>query len=99
MDFSYIPLTDQWAESKGHITTWNRDGYCVLYFPIKTGVELENLKSKIILQVHDELIIEAPINEVEQVKKILENEMQKVTKLKVPLKVDINVGDKWIESH
>ena len=62
-------------------------------------LKLENLKSKIILQVHDELIIEAPINEVEQVKKILENEMQKVTKLKVPLKVDINVGDKRIESH
>lgn len=59
----------------------------------------ENLKSKIILQVHDELIIEAPIDEINHVKEILKTQMQTVTNLKVPLKVDINIGDKWLESH
>ncbi len=49
----------------------------------------KNLKSKIILQVHDELLIEAVEEEKEQVEKILKQEMENVIKLKVPLKIDI----------
>lgn len=50
------------------------------------------LKSRIILQVHDELLIETVLNEQEQVKKILREEMENVIKLKVPLKIDIAEG-------
>ncbi len=58
----------------------------------------ENLKSRLILQVHDELIVEASEDEVEQVKTILSEEMQSAMKLKVPLKVDIEVGHSWYDA-
>ncbi|QSX07025.1 DNA polymerase I [Sedimentibacter sp. zth1] len=58
-----------------------------------------NLKSKLLLQVHDELIIEAATNEVEIVVDMLKHEMENVvTDFKVKLEVDINVGDNWYES-
>jgi len=55
----------------------------------------ENLKSKIILQIHDELIVEAPENEVEIATKILKYEMENAVILNVPLKVDVTVADCW----
>lgn len=53
----------------------------------------KNLKSKIILQVHDELLLEAVPEEKEQVEKILEQEMENVINLKIPLKIDISNGE------
>ena len=63
------------------------------------GVEkrLENMKSKMILQVHDELIIDADESEVEEVKAILQEEMEKVMTLNVPLVAEAVVGDNWAE--
>ncbi len=59
----------------------------------------DNLKSRLLLQVHDELIIEAHNDEVELVKNILVCEMESVVKdFKVHLKADVNVGDSWYES-
>ncbi len=58
----------------------------------------ENLKAKLILQVHDELIIDCPKNELEIVKGILVNEMQNSVKLRVPLLVEANVGKTWFEA-
>lgn len=57
-----------------------------------------NLKSKLILQVHDELIIEAPLDEEEAVKKILKSEMENAITLSVPLKVDMNTGKSWYDT-
>jgi len=57
-----------------------------------------NLKSKLIMQVHDELIIEAPESEVEQVKNLMIECMQNAAKLKVKLIVDVNVGNSWLEA-
>ena len=54
-----------------------------------------NLKSKIIMQVHDELIVEAVSSEVDVVKEYMKNAMQNAVKLSVPLVIDINVGDSW----
>ena len=54
-----------------------------------------NLKSKIIVQVHDELLIETEKNEEDIVKEILKSCMENVIKLKVPLVVDISEGDNW----
>ncbi|SHH85940.1 DNA polymerase I [Caloranaerobacter azorensis DSM 13643] len=56
------------------------------------------LKSKLILQVHDELIIEAHKDELEQVKQILKSQMENAFKLSVPLKVDMKIGDSWYET-
>jgi DNA polymerase-1 len=55
----------------------------------------ENLKSKIILQIHDELIVEAPENEAEIATKILKYEMENAAILNVPLKVDVTVANCW----
>lgn len=57
-----------------------------------------NLKSKIIMQVHDELIVEAYLSEKNIVKKILKEVMENVVSLKVPLVVDINEGKNWAEA-
>lgn len=58
----------------------------------------EDFKSKIILQVHDELIIESPEDEYEEVKKLLKEEMENAVKLNVPLEVHIAVGKTWFDA-
>ena len=57
----------------------------------------KNLKSKMILQIHDELIIEVHKAEVEEVRKILVKEMEEAIELKVPLKVDFHTGHNWYD--
>ena len=56
-----------------------------------------NLESRLILQVHDELLIEAKEEEKEIVKNILKNEMESVITLKVPLKADLSEGYNWYD--
>ncbi len=58
----------------------------------------ENLKSKLVLQVHDELLIEAHESEVERVKEILAYEMEHAAGLLVPLDVDMHTGSNWYEA-
>ncbi len=58
----------------------------------------EKFKSRLILQVHDELIIEAPEEEVEKVEKILKSEMKNAVSLCVPLEVHIAVGKTWFDA-
>lgn len=58
----------------------------------------EGLKSKLVLQVHDELIVEAVNNEKEAVERVVREEMQNAAKLKVPLIVDLNVGHSWYDT-
>ena len=68
---------------------------------IKVMNELKNrnMKSKIVLQVHDEMMIEAPKDEVEEIKEILKRNMENVIKLKVPLVVDVEVANNWYDAH
>ncbi len=58
----------------------------------------KNLKSKIIVQVHDELLIETALDEKEIVKEILKSEMENVIKLDVPLVAEVSEGDNWYEA-
>lgn len=58
---------------------------------------LKTKKSKLILQIHDELIVEAAEEEVDEVKEILRDCMENAVKLKVPLIVDIGVGKSWLD--
>ena len=58
----------------------------------------KGLKSRIVLQIHDELLIEAAMDEVETVKQILHDEMSHAAELKVPLEIDINTGTDWYEA-
>ena len=59
----------------------------------------EGLSAKLILQVHDELIVECPDAEAEYVKAILEQEMENAATLSVPLTVDAHAGHSWAEAH
>lgn len=61
-------------------------------------LKLNNLQAKLIMQVHDELLIECPKSEIEIASDILREEMQNVVKLKVPLIVDLNVANNWYEA-
>jgi DNA polymerase-1 len=56
---------------------------------------LTGKQSKLLLQVHDELVLESPPEEIEEVKNLVRSEMENVIQLKVPLVVDIGTGDNW----
>ncbi len=58
----------------------------------------QGLQAKLILQVHDELIVETPEEEIEQVKVLLKEEMEQAAAMAVPLTADVNVGKTWYES-
>ena len=58
----------------------------------------QNMKSRMILQVHDELLIEAAEEEVDEVKKILKEEMEHAASLSVPLLADMHTGKNWYEA-
>ena len=63
------------------------------------GLKDAGLKSKLILQIHDELLIEAYEEELEQVKEILADKMQHAVSLAVPMEIDLNVGSTWYDAH
>nr|MBC8491124.1 DNA polymerase I [Candidatus Neomarinimicrobiota bacterium] len=59
----------------------------------------ERLRSMMILQIHDELLFEAPEEELEKLKSIVVREMENALPLDVPLKVDVGIGNSWYEAH
>jgi DNA polymerase-1 len=59
----------------------------------------QKLSARLIMQVHDELVVEAPVKEKEEVMALVKKEMEEVIKLKVPLKVEIAFGKNWDEAH
>ena len=66
---------------------------------VQNWLEQEQLKTKMLLQVHDELVFEAPPEELEHLKSSLPQLMGSIAELKVPLIVSIGVGDNWEEAH
>ena len=62
------------------------------------ALKKKNLNAKLILQVHDELVLDCPENEVEDAAEILKYEMENAVKLNVPLKVDVHTGKNWYEA-
>jgi len=62
---------------------------------VSSRLKKENLQTKLILQVHDELLLEAPMDEADMVKHILKEEMERAAELSVPLEVDVSMGDSW----
>ncbi|AXG69456.1 DNA polymerase I [Kordia sp. SMS9] len=61
--------------------------------------EAEGFQSKMLLQVHDELVFDAHKDELETIKTIIKEEMEKAFKLAVPLDVEIGIGQNWLEAH
>lgn len=66
---------------------------------IADRLKREDLKTKMLLQVHDELVFEVPKGELPVTSKIIKDEMEGVYRLNIPLKVDINWGTNWGEAH
>jgi DNA polymerase-1 len=66
---------------------------------ISNRLKAEGLKTRMIMQVHDELNFNVPVNEVDRVREIVVNEMQNVVHLTVPLIADCGVGKNWLEAH
>ena len=65
---------------------------------VNEELKKRNLKSRMILQVHDELLIEADETELEEVQQILQDKMEHAAELLVPLSVDMHTGKNWYEA-
>ena len=65
---------------------------------VSNELKKRNMKSRMILQVHDELLIEAAEEEVDEVKKILKEQMEHAASLSVPLLADMHTGKNWYEA-
>jgi len=62
-------------------------------------LKVQQLQTKMLLQVHDELIFEAPVDEVEAASKLIRTEMESALETQVPLLVEVGVGNNWLEAH
>lgn len=66
---------------------------------IDKELEAQNLQTKMLLQVHDELLFEAPVEEVETATQLIKKEMEAAIETKVSLLVEVGVGNNWLEAH
>ena len=66
---------------------------------VNRRLEAEGLQSRMVLQIHDELMFDAVAEEVETIERIVMEEMENVTQLSVPLTVECNHGNNWLEAH
>ena len=66
---------------------------------VANRLEKEGLAARLILQVHDELIVECPESEAELAARLLKEEMESAASLSVPLTADVNQGKNWLEAH
>lgn len=66
---------------------------------VNDRIRKERLRSQLLLQIHDELLVETHVEEIDIVKKILEEEMDQVVQLAVPLEIDVKQGNNWNEAH
>ncbi|NOZ62155.1 MAG: DNA polymerase I [Calditrichaeota bacterium] len=66
---------------------------------ISERIKKEKLQTKMIMQVHDELVFEVPKSELDAAKALIKEEMESAIDLNVPIKVDIGVGENWLEAH
>jgi DNA polymerase-1 len=66
---------------------------------VQGWIESQQLITKLVMQVHDELVLEVPIEELDDVKRNVEELMIGVAKLDVPLVVEAGIGDNWEKAH
>jgi DNA polymerase I len=66
---------------------------------IRQRLRQEGLTAKMLLQVHDELVFELPVAELDAVKALVVEEMERAVQLDVPIKVEVGVGRNWFEAH
>jgi DNA polymerase-1 len=66
---------------------------------VDRAIKAARLRAKMVLQIHDELVFDAPVEEVEQLKEIVRREMTTALDFGVPLDVGIGVGRDWLSAH
>ena len=66
---------------------------------VHKAIKKEKIDAKLILQVHDELILDTPEGEIDAVVNLITDSMMGAAKLDVPLEVDIGIGDNWDQAH
>jgi len=66
---------------------------------IRERLRREGLSAQMLLQVHDELVFEVPVAELEEVKPLVVEEMEGAIQLAVPIQVDVGAGRNWFEAH
>jgi len=62
-------------------------------------LQREGTEARLIMQVHDELVVEAPVAEADRVSTLMREEMQSAVRLNVPLTVEIGIGSNWYQAH
>ena len=82
-----------------HLYRYSSRYYKACYDKSKQALKEQNLKSRLILQVHDELLVETAVDEIDIVKDILTKGMKEAASLRVPLEIDIKQGNNWLEAH
>ncbi len=71
----------------------------VAMIKIQEDIQAKGLQGKMIMQVHDELVFDVPLQEVETFKTLIENRMKTAIELQVPIEVEVGQGDNWLEAH
>lgn len=66
---------------------------------VHKAIKKEKIEAKLILQVHDELILDTPEGEIDAVVNLITDSMMGAAKLDVPLEIDIGIGDNWDQAH
>ena len=66
---------------------------------VQKEIEEKGLKSKMLLQVHDELVFDVEKSEVEVMKELVKKNMEGAVKIAVPLDIEMNTGDNWLQAH
>ena len=66
---------------------------------IQNDIKSHNFRSKLLLQVHDELVFDLHTNEKEKMLSVVKKNMQAAVKLSVPLSVEIGIAENWLDAH
>jgi len=66
---------------------------------IQAAIEREGWATRMIMQVHDELVFDVPSSELDTVIPVIQREMEEAANLDVPLGVEVNTGKDWLEAH
>ncbi|HZS78844.1 MAG TPA: DNA polymerase I [Ktedonobacteraceae bacterium] len=77
----------------------NADLIKIAMVRIQHQIEQKQMKTRMILQVHDELVFEVPVEELDKARYLVKREMEQVAKLDVPIKVEMKVGKNWYEAE
>ena len=66
---------------------------------VQNAISEAGYKSKMLLQVHDELVFDVYLPELEEIQKLIKNKMEQAVSLSVPLEVDLGTGQNWLQAH